>query len=95
MVLEDIKQKKPDVVFIAMGSPRQEFLMQRYLQEYKALYMGLGGSFDVYSGMKNRAPKIFVDLGLEWFYRLLKEPTRISRQLKLVKFFFKIIFDRY
>lgn len=93
-IIEDIKEKKPDVIFVAMGSPKQEFLMSKFLEQYPALYMGLGGSFDVYSGSKKRAPKIFIRFGLEWFYRLLKEPTRISRQLNLLKFFFKIIFAK-
>lgn len=90
-LLEEFHLNKPDVVFVAMGSPKQEFLMRFFLQEYPALYMGLGGSFDVYSGTKNRAPRIFIKLGLEWLYRLLKEPTRISRQISLVIFFFKVI----
>lgn len=94
MLIREFQEKKPDVIFVAMGSPKQEFLMADFLEEYPALYMGLGGSFDVYSGTKKRAPRIFIKFGLEWFYRLLKEPTRLSRQLNLVKFFFKIIFDR-
>lgn len=91
-LITDITEKRPDVVFVAMGSPKQEFLMSEFMQHHQALYMGLGGSFDVYSGVKKRAPKLFINLGLEWFYRLLKEPTRISRQLNLLKFLFKIIF---
>tara|TARA_R110000744_G_scaffold131138_1_gene239151 strand:- start:1257 stop:1961 length:705 start_codon:yes stop_codon:yes gene_type:complete len=94
ILIEDFKRKKPDVIFVAMGSPKQEFLMRNFMLEYKALYMGLGGSFDVYSGLKKRAPKIFINLGMEWLYRLLKEPTRISRQINLVKFFFNIILDK-
>ena len=93
-IMEEFNQKKPDVVFVSMGSPKQEFLMEEFLKHHPALYMGLGGSFDVYSGSKKRAPKFFIRFGLEWFYRLLKEPTRISRQLNLIKFFFKIIFDK-
>lgn len=94
ILINEFKELRPDVVFVAMGSPKQEFLMEKMLKEYPALYMGLGGSFDVYSGFKKRAPKLFQKLGLEWLYRLLKEPTRISRQIILVKFFFKIIFDK-
>ncbi|WP_289037870.1 WecB/TagA/CpsF family glycosyltransferase [uncultured Zobellia sp.] len=94
-IIEDLIKTKPDFVFVAMGSPKQEFLMQEFLNKYEACYMGLGGSFDVFSGLKKRAPKIFIKLGLEWLYRLLCEPKRIFRQLSLVKFFFKITFDRY
>ncbi len=83
---QDLTDTKPDVVFVAQGSPRQEFLMEELMAVCPALYMGLGGSFDVYCGLKKRAPKIFLDLHLEWFYRLLKEPTRIGRQTVLVKF---------
>jgi len=79
---------KPNVVFVAQGSPRQEFLMDELLKVHPALYMGLGGSFDIYGGDKKRAPKLFLDLHLEWLYRLLKEPTRFGRQLNLVKFLF-------
>lgn len=83
---QDLATLKPGVVFVAQGSPRQEFLMEELMAVHPALYMGLGGSFDVYCGLKKRAPKIFINLGLEWLYRLLKEPTRIGRQMVLVKF---------
>lgn len=87
---EELVLLKPDIVFIAQGSPRQEFLMHDLKQKHEALYMGLGGSFDVYSGLKKRAPKLFVNLGLEWFYRLLKEPKRLKRQVSLLFFLVKI-----
>jgi len=83
---QDLVDTKPDVVFVAQGSPRQEFLMEELMAVHPALYMGLGGSFDVYCGLKKRAPKLFINLWLEWFYRLLKEPTRIGRQMVLAKF---------
>jgi UDP-N-acetyl-D-mannosaminouronate:lipid I N-acetyl-D-mannosaminouronosyltransferase len=94
-LIADLIYKKPDIVFVAQGSPRQEFLMEELLKHHKALYMGLGGSFDVYTGTKKRAPMIYQKLGLEWLYRLLKEPTRISRQASLIKFFIKVIFGRF
>lgn len=94
VLLKDIIRTKPNVVFVAMGSPKQEFLMQRLLLEYPALYMGLGGSFDIYTGKINRAPEAFQKLGLEWFYRLLKEPTRWRRQLNLGQFFIKIVLNK-
>lgn len=88
--MDELKKKlieaKPDIVFVAMGSPRQEFLMDELINIHSALYMGLGGSFDVYSGWKKRAPKVFIRSGLEWLYRLLTEPTRIRRQIVFIKF---------
>ena len=83
---EKLQELKPDVVYVAQGTPRQEFLMDELIKIHPALYMGLGGSFDIYGGDKKRAPKIFLDFHCEWLYRLLKEPTRIGRQLNLVKF---------
>lgn len=87
---ENIKNKildlKPDIIFVALGQPRQEYIAEDLFSIHPALYMCLGGSFDIYGGTKKRAPKLFLDLNLEWLYRLLKEPTRIKRQLNLVKF---------
>ncbi|MEA1786443.1 WecB/TagA/CpsF family glycosyltransferase [Arenibacter sp. GZD96] len=94
MVLLELIKEKPDIVFVAMGSPRQEFVMDKFIKRYPALYMGLGGSFDVYCGEKKRAPKVIIKLGLEWLFRLLKEPTRISRQLNLFQFFLKIVLNK-
>ena len=56
-LIEDIAEKKPDVVFVAMGSPKQELLMERIQQKHQAIFQGLGGSFDVYTGHVQRAPK--------------------------------------
>lgn len=94
-LIMDLTIKRPDIVFVAQGSPRQEFLMEELQKHHKAIYMGLGGSFDVYTGTKKRAPGTYQKLGLEWFYRLLNEPTRISRQASLFKFFIKVIFGRF
>ena len=93
-LIKELKNKKPDVVFIAQGSPRQEFLMDELIKEYPALYMGLGGSFDVYSGFKKRAPKLFLKFNLEWLYRLLKEPVRANRQIILLKFLYLLLTKR-
>ena len=85
-LLEDIAEKKPDVVFVAMGSPKQELLMEEMLERHSAIYQGLGGSFDVYTGNVERAPKWWVDHNLEFAYRLVKQPSRIKRQIHLVRF---------
>ena len=85
-LLEDITEKRPDVVFVAMGSPKQELLMEEMLERHPAIYQGLGGSFDVYTGNVKRAPKWWVDHNLEFAYRLVKQPSRIKRQIHLVRF---------
>ena len=83
---DDIVAKKPDVVFVAMGSPKQELLMEEMMEKHTAIYQGLGGSFDVYTGHVLRAPKWWLDHNLEFAYRLIKQPSRIKRQIFLVKF---------
>jgi UDP-N-acetyl-D-mannosaminouronate:lipid I N-acetyl-D-mannosaminouronosyltransferase len=85
-LIDDIAQKKPDVVFVAIGSPKQELLMEEMLQCHAAIYQGLGGSFDVYTGNVKRAPQWWVDHSLEWAYRLVKQPSRIKRQIHLIRF---------
>lgn len=85
-LINDIVEKKPDVVFIAMGSPKQELLMEEISKRHKAIFQGLGGSFDVYTGHVQRAPKWWVDHNMEFAYRLLREPKRIKRQIHLVKY---------
>ena len=90
----DLVRRRPDVVFVAMGSPRQEYVMSDLLEVYPAVYMGLGGSFDVYCGLKRRAPKAFQRMGLEWLYRLMIEPTRVRRQVALLVFVWRLICGR-
>ena len=88
---QDLLNKKPDIVFVAMGTPKQEYLMDELIKIHPALYMGLGGSFDVYCGKIKRAPVFFQKLSIEWLYRLLKEPARIKRQIVLLKLIWKLI----
>lgn len=86
-IFEQIKQSGAKIVVVALGSPKQERFMQKAQQYYAdALYMGVGGSFDVFVGKVKRAPKYWQKLGLEWLYRLLKQPTRWQRQRRLVKY---------
>jgi len=86
-LIHDIKTLKPDVVFVAMGSPKQELLMEEMQKIHYATYQGLGGSFDVYTGYVERAPQLWVKFNLEWAYRLIKQPSRIKRQIHLFRFF--------
>lgn len=94
-LIEDIAQKKPDVVFVAMGSPKQELLMEEMAERHAAIYQGLGGSFDVYTGNVKRAPEWWQDHNLEWLYRLINEPSRIKRQIHLVRFLYNVKAGKY
>lgn len=85
-LIDDIAAKKPDIVFVAMGSPKQEILMTDMLARHRAIYQGLGGSFDVYAGNVPRAPKWWLDHNLEFAYRLLRQPKRLGRNLKYIPF---------
>ncbi len=89
---EEIKKTNPDIVLVALGIPAQEKLIYKHLNDFeKGIFVGVGGSLDVISGTKKRAPKIFQKLGLEWLYRLAKEPKRIKRFYNSnVKFIFKV-----
>jgi len=91
-LINDISSKKPDVVFVAMGTPKQEILMMEMFKQHKALYLGLGGSFDLYAGVVKETPSFFQDNGLHWLYRLLQQPYRIKRHKALVNFFFNLYF---
>lgn len=86
-VVEAIRQSGADVVFVCLGAPKQELWMAKNGSATGAhLLCGLGGSLDVFAGVVARAPKFWSDHGLEWFYRLCKEPRRIGRMMKLPLF---------
>lgn len=95
-VMEYIKTTKPDIVLLALGIPLQEKLINKHIDDFKkGIFIGVGGSFDVLSGCKKRAPKIFIKLNLEWFYRIICEPKRIIRFLKYnMKFLIRIFEDK-
>jgi len=94
-LIADVAAAKPDVVFVAMGSPKQELLMEEIQCVHPAVYQGLGGSFDVYTGQVRRAPAWWVEHHLEWLYRLLQEPTRIKRQVQLLRFLLLLYTGRF
>lgn len=85
-LIDDVIRTRPDVVFVAMGSPRQELLMEEMCARHRAVYQGLGGSFDVYTGRVHRAPEWWVRHNVEFLYRLIREPRRIKRQIHLLHF---------
>lgn len=91
-IVEDIKTSNAHALFVAMGSPKQEEFIQNYLYKLPCkYYMGVGGSFDVFAGNVKRAPKWMIKLGLEWLYRVLKEPWRVKRLTAIPKFLWKVI----
>ena len=83
---EQLRQARPDLVLAALGVPRQETWIQRLHQGQPGLWMGVGGSFDVWSGTKQRAPAWMGRLQIEWLYRLIQEPSRWRRMLALPAF---------
>ena len=89
---DEIVERKPDVVLVALGIPAQELLIYNHYDRFeKGIFVGVGGSFDVLSGMKKRAPKIFIKLNLEWLYRIVSEPKRMKRfYTSNIKFISKI-----
>ena len=95
-VMEYIKTTKPDIVMLALGIPMQEKLISKHINDFdKGIFIGVGGSFDVLSGTKKRAPKLFIKLNLEWLYRIMCEPKRISRFIKHnVRFLLKILEEK-
>ena len=94
-VILDINEKRPDVLFVCLGSPKQEkWIFENRNRLNVKVAMGLGGCLDVYAGNVKRAPDIYIKLGLEWLYRLMKEPKRFFRMLALPKFMIKVIWHK-
>lgn len=91
---EKIEELQPKLILVGLGVPRQELWIanHRHLVP-SAVWVGVGGSFDIWAGEKNRAPKFFCDNNLEWLYRLYQEPHRWKRMLALPEFFWKAIFS--
>lgn len=91
-VIVKINASGADVLFVCLGAPVQEtWIYNNRANLNVTVMLGLGGSLDGYAGVVRRAPRIFINLGLEWFYRLLCEPWRIKRMMKLPKFYFGTI----
>lgn len=94
-IVQDIVEQNPYAIFIAMGSPRQELFIQKYKEQINSrIFMGVGGSFDIIAGTLKRAPKWMIKLGLEWLYRVSKEPWRIRRLSAIPKFLLLVIKDK-
>ncbi len=95
IVIRQIIASKPDIVTVAMGSPKQEVFMAKCRAlGLDSFMMGVGGTYDVFTGNVKRAPMLFRRLNLEWFYRLCSQPTRYKRQINLVKFLVLALFRK-
>lgn len=94
-VIDDVVAKKPDVVFVAMGSPAQELLMSDMMKLHPAIYQGLGGSFDVYTGRVKRAPLWWQKHNVEFLYRFLKQPQRYKREYYRLKFLVWMLLGKF
>ena len=91
-IIDAINNSGAQILFIALGAPKQEKWLQTHLQELKPyITMGIGGSFDVLAGKMERAPLWMQKYSLEWLFRLYKQPSRFTRMLALPKFVIKVI----
>lgn len=90
-VIDEINASGAEVLFVCLGAPKQERWMDKNFSALNTkLMLGLGGSLDVFAGEVKRAPEFWIKLGLEWFYRLAKQPSRIGRMMALPKFIFAV-----
>jgi N-acetylglucosaminyldiphosphoundecaprenol N-acetyl-beta-D-mannosaminyltransferase len=89
-IIDDIGQSKAYMLFVALGTPAQEEFIFKYMNRLPCtIFMGVGGSFDVLSGSINRSPKWLCRVGLEWLYRLIRDPSKINRMLNNITFTIK------
>lgn len=95
MIVEEIKSLKPDLLVVGLGMPKQEIWINMHKDLPVKLAIGVGGSFDVISGNISRAPHWMQVIGLEWFYRILKDPKRIKRLSFIPKFFLLVLKSKF
>ncbi|HWJ02353.1 MAG TPA: WecB/TagA/CpsF family glycosyltransferase [Verrucomicrobiae bacterium] len=94
-ILKDIKEKKPDILLAALGMGKQEkWIREKAMAAGVPVSIGVGGSFDVFSGEVKRAPVWMQKAGIEWLHRLIKQPSRLGRMLQLPKFLAAVIGSR-
>lgn len=95
VIIEKINNEKPDIIFVGLGFPKQEMWIDANKKRLNAkVIIGNGGVMDILSGNAKRAPEIYQKLGLEWLYRLIKDPSRIKRQMLLPKFMIQVLFTK-
>jgi N-acetylglucosaminyldiphosphoundecaprenol N-acetyl-beta-D-mannosaminyltransferase len=95
-ISDEIREKKPDLIFVALGFPKQEIWISENINSFeKGLFMGVGGSFDVLAGEVKRAPLVWQKMNIEWLYRLIQQPSRWKRMLVLPQFVYKVFVEKY
>lgn len=91
-IIEDINKANPDMLFVCLGAPKQEKWISAHKAELNTrACLGIGGSLDVFAGTVKRAPEFYTKHGIEWLYRLMKQPSRFGRMLELPRFGFKVL----
>ena len=95
-IIDKLKESAPKLVLVALGIPKQEIFIKKYINEFSnTIFVGVGGSFDVWSGEVKRAPILFRKVGCEWLWRLIKTPSRFKRMFPtLPLFLFKVIMEK-
>ncbi|WP_430790338.1 WecB/TagA/CpsF family glycosyltransferase [Virgibacillus flavescens] len=94
-IVDEVKHAHPDIVFTALGLPRQEKWIASHVDQFeKGLFIGIGGVFDIIAGELKRAPAMWIRLNLEWLYRLIKQPWRFMRILKVFEFMLRVVLRR-
>lgn len=96
-IVEEIQKIEPDILLVGMGSEKQEIWIWNNREKFKniGVCIGVGGTLDIWAGKKKRAPKLVQKLGLEWLYRVIIEPKRIFRVLKIFNFLNKLFIERW
>lgn len=95
-IIKNLQQTEPQLLLVGLGCPKQEYFINKYKNILnKTVMIGVGGSFDVWTKKVKRAPIIFQNFGLEWFYRLITQPERFNRMFPVLPLFFlRVLFDR-
>lgn len=94
-IINSLQNRRPDFVLVALGAPKQEIFISKCREKLpNTVFIGVGGSFDVWAGVANRAPEFYRNIGCEWLYRTIKQPQRLKRIYKTLPIFlFKAIID--
>ncbi|ERF49107.1 N-acetylglucosaminyldiphosphoundecaprenol N-acetyl-beta-D-mannosaminyltransferase TarA [Staphylococcus arlettae] len=91
-IAQEIKDFKPDYIFVGMGYPKQEMWIEQHRHNFEhTVMMGVGGSLEVFSGVKKRAPKFIRTINLEWVYRLIIDWKRLGRMQSIPRFLWKVM----